>query len=93
MGDVVSIFNWNGGTLSDDSDDEVMLGTPDSTEAQSLPHHVERCAMRYRLFTRRQATQGADIAQIKYMILGLIGIMLITSPQIRAMAEWISKIL
>ena len=89
MGDVVSIFNWGATRLSEE---EIQLGTPDSTEARSLPHHVERCAMRYRLFTKRQAAQGQDLVQIKYMVLGLIGVMLITSPQIRAMAEWAAKL-
>lgn len=89
MGAVVSIFNWNGGL----TDEEVALGTPDQTEAKSLPHHVERCALRYRLFTKRQAQQGQDIAQIKWLTIGLLAAVLITSPQVRAIFEAVTKIL
>lgn len=86
----MSILNWNGSGLTDE---EVMLGQPDRTEAKSLPHHVERCAMRYRLFTKRQASQGADIAQIKWLTIGLLAAVLITSPQVRAIVEWAAKII
>lgn len=89
MGAVVSILNWNGPGLTEE---EVMLGTPDNTEARSLPHHVERCAMRYRLFTKRQASQGRDIAQTKWLTVGLLGAVLITSPQVRAIFEWVAKV-
>lgn len=86
----MGIFIFGGRGLSDE---EIMLGTPDSSEAKDLNHHVERCAYRYRLFARRQATQGEDIQQVKYMIVALIAVMLITSPQIRGIAEWISKLI
>lgn len=86
----MGLFIFNGQGLSDD---EVALGTPDITEARNLEHHVERCAMRYRLFTRRQASQGNDIAQIKYMLLGMLALMVITSPQIRGILEYLGKVL
>lgn len=85
----MGIFIFGGRGLSDE---EIMLGTPDASEARDLTHHVERCAYRYRLFAKRQATQGDDIIQVKYMILGLIAVMLITSPQIRSIFEWVSKV-
>lgn len=85
----MGLFIINGGL----TDEEVMLGTPDQTEARSLPHHVERCAMRYRLFTKRQASQGQDIAQIKWLTIGLLAAVLITSPQVRAIVEFIAKII
>lgn len=40
---------------SDDrlEDDEIKLGEPDLTEAESLPVHVTKCAKRYRVTIRR----------------------------------------
>lgn len=75
------------------SDEEIALGTPDMSEAKSLKHHVERCAMRYRMFTKRQATQGSDLVQIKYMMLGLIGAIAATSQQMREVVAWALKVL
>lgn len=88
MGASVSIFNWGGGGVSED---EIMLGKPDDAEAKSLHLHVRKCALRYSIFTRRQAAQGSDIVQIKYMMWGLIGAFLITSQQARDMVEWFHK--
>lgn len=83
------IFNGSGGL----SDEEIMLGTPDATEAKNLEYHVSRCAYRYRLFAKRQASQSQDIAQVKYLVIALIGVMLFTSPQIRSIFEWASKLI
>jgi len=80
------IFNGRGPT-----EEEIALGTPDLSEAKSLPRHVEKCALRYRIFTRRQAEQGQDIAQIKYMVVALILAIFLTSPQLREFLSWASK--
>lgn len=47
------------------------LGTPDLAEAKDLERHVDRCAMRYRLFTKRLKSQGAQISRIELLIYGV----------------------
>lgn len=89
LGDMaLVIFNGRGPT-----EEEIALGTPDLSEAKSLPRHVEKCALRYRIFTRRQAEQSQDITQVKYMMVVLSFLVLITSPQIRDIFIWAQKIL
>lgn len=90
MGDIVSIFNWNSGGMTDE---EVALAMPDASEAKSLPRHIERCGMRFKLFASRQSQQGSDIVTIKYMLVGLIVAVVITSPQVRDFIEWAHKII
>ena len=92
MGNVtdMAMFIINGRNLSDD---EIALGQPDDKEAIDLNYHVARCAQRYRIFSRRQADQGNDIVQIKYMMFALIGAVALTSPQIRDFITWIFKAL
>lgn len=84
----MSIFIVNGGL----SEDEVNLGKPDEMEAKNLKHHTAKCALRYSIFTRRMASQGNDIIQIKYMLVVLIGIMFLTAPQMRPFFEWFTKL-
>jgi hypothetical protein len=86
----MAFFIFNGGEISDE---EVQLSMPDASEAKNLNRHVERCAMRYKLFTKRQASQGQDIIQIKYMMIGLIAIVFLTAPQVRPLLDWLSKLL
>lgn len=86
----MGILIWNG---AGPTEEEITLGTPDESEARDLTRHVEKCALRYRIFTRRQAAQGQDISQIKYMILALIAVIVITSPQVRTLLEWAAKAL
>lgn len=54
-----------------DSDDELNLGTPDESEAHDLVRHVGRCALRYRLLTKRLRSQGSQINRIEYILYGL----------------------
>ncbi len=63
-----------------DEDEEIALGMPDSSEAQSLERHVDRCAMRYRLFTSRLKSQGKDVTHIKLILYGIAVWLLATSP-------------
>ena len=85
----MSFFISNNGGLSED---EVSLGKPDEMEAKNLKHHTAKCALRYSIFTRRMASQGQDIVQIKYMMIVLIGIMFLTAPQMRPFFEWFTKL-
>lgn len=74
----MSFFIFNGGRVTDE---EVALATPDLSEAKSLSRHVERCALRYKLFTKRQAAQGDELGQIKLILL-LVGsyLVLVSEP-------------
>ena len=74
---MASIFVFNRSNRSDD--DEILLGTPDMAEAQSLERHVERCAMRYRLFSRRLIEQGKSVTQIKVLVYILLAVVLLSS--------------
>lgn len=82
----MGLFIFNG--MRGLSDEEIALGTPDESEANDLKHHVARCAYRYRSFTKRQSEQGDDITKIKYMLVGLIGVLCLTSPQLRDFIAW-----
>lgn len=84
----MSLFVINGRGLTEE---ELALAQPDHSEAKNLARHVEKCQLRYRVFVRRQADQGNDIIQIKYMMIGLIGAVALTSPQIRDFISWVSK--
>jgi hypothetical protein len=86
---MVSLFIFN----SRVSSDETALGTPDLSEAKSLPHHVERCAMRYRLFTQRLSEQGQAIGRVEMMIIGLILFTTITSQPFRDIIIFVKGIL
>lgn len=66
---MANLFVFNGAT--DDSEAEVQLGTPDDSEAQNLGRHVDRCAMRYRLFTKRLRLQGSQISRIEFILYGV----------------------
>lgn len=79
----IFIFRGNEGL----SEAEIALGTPDITEAKSLEHHVDRCAIRYKMFTKRLAGQGDDINLIKNLLFGLVGWVLITSKQAQDVFE------
>lgn len=74
------------------TDEEIMLGTPDESEAKDLAHHVSRCAYRYKLFTKRQAAQGSDIQQVKYLMFGLFALVGFTNPQVRELYSWVAQI-
>lgn len=72
----IRIFNGR----HDDDDEELMLGIPDSSEAQSIERHVERCAMRYRLFTSKLRSHGDSVKRIEYILYGVAIWLLATSP-------------
>ncbi len=85
----MGLFIWNGrGGMSDD---EVALSMPDLSEAKSLPRHIERCGMRYKLMVNRQAQQGDDIVAIKYMLIVLIILAVVESQQARDVISWVMK--
>ncbi len=85
----MSIFVLNARGLTEE---EMALAQPDHSEAKNLARHVEKCQLRYRVFVRRQADQGNDLVQIKYMMICLIGAVLLTSPQVRDFLSWASKV-
>ena len=84
----ISIFNGGGSV----SDEEIALGTPDAHEARNLEYHVSRCSMRYRMFTKRQAKQGQNLNQIKLLILGVGGYLIIVSDPARNALGFVLKI-
>lgn len=90
IGADVGIFLWNGS--GGVSDDEIALGTPDNLEAKNLEYHVSRCSMRYRMFTKRQAAQGQDLSQIKLMLIGVGGYLIIVSDPARNALAFLLKI-
>lgn len=73
---MVSIFVSQGRRLDDEEAD---LGMPDASEAQNLERHVDRCAMRYRMFTRRMSLQGKSIRRIELIAYGVAIWLLATS--------------
>lgn len=72
-----SIFVFNSGGDSD-SEEEMRLGTPDASEAKDLERHVDRCATRYKLFTKRLRAQGSQISRIELLLYG-VGIYVMAS--------------
>lgn len=64
-----SLFIFNSG--GSDPEEEMRLGTPDAAEAVDLARHVDRCALRYRLFTKRLRTQGSQISRIELILYGV----------------------
>lgn len=73
-------------------EDEIRLGTPDLSEAQSLERHVDRCAMRYRMFTKRLQDQSGAIKRIELVAYGLAIYALATSGLARDAFVFLSKL-
>jgi hypothetical protein len=81
---------WNG--RSDDRDDgEVELGVPDQAEAKDLNRHVDRCAMRYRIFTSRLLRQGRAIGRVEFLVYLLIAFTLATSNPAHQLWNFLSS--
>lgn len=59
------------------------LGTPDLSEAQSLERHVDRCAMRYRMFSKRLISQGKAVRRVELIVYVLLAWTLLTSEPAR----------
>lgn len=55
------------------------LGKPDEAEAHDLPMHVGRCAMRWRMSYRLGKYNGAQLAQIRVLLLIVIVYLVLTS--------------
>ena len=74
----LGIFIWNGGGLSDE---EMALGMPDEAEAKNLRHHTQKCALRFRMFSKKMGEQGKQLNQIQ-LILILVGsyLVLVSEP-------------
>lgn len=86
-----SLFVTNGRSNGDD-DQETALGVPDQAEATDLNRHVERCAMRYRLFTGRLALQSRDIAQVKIILYGLALFIVATSHPAQQLFSFLANL-
>jgi hypothetical protein len=85
----LGIFVWN---TSGVTQEEIDLAKPDTTEAKSVAIHVRKCALRYAIFTKRQAEQGQNINQIKLLILGVGGYLIIVSDPARNALGFVLKI-
>lgn len=84
---MASIFVFN--SSKEAESDEILLGTPDISEAQSLERHVDRCAMRYRMFSRRLIQQGRSLSRVEIILYALIGWTLLTSSAARSALEFV----
>lgn len=83
---MASLFPFN---RSPDEEDEILLGTPDMSEAQSLERHVDRCAMRYRMFTKRLRNQSGSIKRIEIAAYGVLIWIVATSEPAREAAKFL----
>jgi len=86
----VSIFNL--GRSNGNDEQEMDLGTPDQAEAQDLNRHVERCAMRYRMFTGKLGRQSKDIAQVKILLYLLGAFILATSHPAQELFQFLGSL-
>jgi hypothetical protein len=75
----LNIFNGRGGL----SDEELELCMPDIQEAKSLPTHIKRCGQRFRLVAGRLSDQNKDLQQVKFILLGIGGYLVIVSEPAR----------
>ena len=73
-------------------DEGVDLGVPDEAEATDLNRHVERCAMRYRLFTGKLSRQGKDISQVKMLLYILGAFILATSHPAQELFQFLGNL-
>ena len=75
--DMVSLNIFNGrGSLSDA---EVAMATPDDSEAKDLTVHVRRCALRFKLLAEGHNSLHGDVAQIKLILIGVGGYLVLVS--------------
>lgn len=88
-GATVGLFIWNDSGVTQE---EIDLAKPDSTEAKSVAVHVRKCALRYAIFTKRQAEQGQNLNQVKLLLLGVGGYLIIVSEPARNALGFILKI-
>jgi hypothetical protein len=51
---------------------EEELGKPDEAEEYDLPLHVQRCAKRWALSYRASKHNAAQLAQIRYLLIGFM---------------------
>ena len=72
------IFNGDRGERDDGED--VILGMPDISEVESNARHVERCALRYKMFSGRLRMHGKRLARIEMLIYGLFVYVVASSP-------------
>lgn len=70
---MVSLIAFND---SDDPEEELELGSPDAAEANDLPRHVSRCAMRYKLLTKRLKKNSTQTSRIEWLLYGVGAYML-----------------
>lgn len=73
---MVSLFIFN---RPNPDDDELLLGAPDLSEGLDLKRHSERCAMRYRMFSKRLFAQSGAIRRVEVILYGLAIYLLLTS--------------
>lgn len=90
QGAAVSLNVFNGRGLSDD---EIALGMPDDAEAKNLKHHTAKCALRFRLFSKKLSEQGNDLYQIKLLVIGLGVYLVIVSEPARNAISFVLKII
>lgn len=86
---MASLFIFNRSSLEEE---EMSLGTPDLSEAQSLERHVDRCAMRYRLFTKRISSLSGSVKRLEIIGYGILVFLFVTSPVARDVVEFILKL-
>lgn len=89
-------FAWL--TITDRRDDEIedeviRLSQPDLSEAESLPHHVDKCASRFRLLILRGSKHSRQLGITNLLLGGLILWTVLTSPHFASMMGAVLKFL
>lgn len=79
----MQLFVFNDG--AGDSDEDIALGTPDTSEEKDLAHHVERCALRYRMFRGAQKRQTIAINRVQLMLWIVLAVLAVSNP----VAQWV----
>lgn len=81
---LLSLFISNGGV----SDEEIALAVPDAMEAKSLSHHTKRCALRYKLFTKRQAAVASQTGRVEMTLWAFGGYLVVVSEPARNLLHY-----
>jgi hypothetical protein len=75
---MTQLFVFNDG--AGDSDEDITLGTPDASEEKDLTRHVERCALRYRMFRGAQRRQAVAIGRVQIMLYVVLVLLVLSNP-------------
>jgi hypothetical protein len=83
----LNIFNGGRGL----SDEEINLGMPDDSEAKNLKHHTAKCALRFKLFSKKLGEHGEDVQQVKLLLITIGGYLVLVSEPAKNIVEFLLK--